>query len=236
MAGSRALGPIRRRKLSDEVQARLGEAIRSGEYPPGAYLPSERELMALFDVGRPSVREALYALARQGFVRIAAGERARVVQPTAGHMLGELDGVARQLLAQPGGIRHFEQARLFLELAVVRHACEAATPEGLARLRDALAANEAAIGHAEWFAATDVAFHRALADLVGNPVILALQDAAAEWLITQRPSLADTGTHNRMSYAGHLAILRAVEARDCAAAQDAMRRHLDEAYNRYARN
>ena len=45
--------PIRRRKLSDDVQVRLLEVIRSADYAPGDKLPSERELMRAYGVGRP---------------------------------------------------------------------------------------------------------------------------------------------------------------------------------------
>ena len=35
--------------------------IESGELPPGSAMPSERELMARYQVGRPAVREAMHA-------------------------------------------------------------------------------------------------------------------------------------------------------------------------------
>ncbi len=56
-----------RKKLSDEVRLKLEEMIRDEIYPLGATLPSERDLMELFGVGRPSIREALYALERMGW-------------------------------------------------------------------------------------------------------------------------------------------------------------------------
>ncbi len=55
--------PIPRRKLSDEVFDRLKRMIMSGEARPGQTLPSERELMDRFGVGRPAIREAMQALA-----------------------------------------------------------------------------------------------------------------------------------------------------------------------------
>ena len=48
---------ITRRKLSDEVFDRLLQSIEEGLLPPGSQLPSERELMAQYAVGRPAVRE-----------------------------------------------------------------------------------------------------------------------------------------------------------------------------------
>ena len=63
--------PIVRRKLSDEVLDRLKSMIASGELSPGDEMPSERELMARFQVGRPAVREAMQALAGMGLVAIS---------------------------------------------------------------------------------------------------------------------------------------------------------------------
>jgi DNA-binding FadR family transcriptional regulator len=40
--------------------------ILSGELPVGDALPSERELMERFQVGRPAVREALLWLSKKG--------------------------------------------------------------------------------------------------------------------------------------------------------------------------
>ena len=51
---------ITRRRLSDEVVDRLEGLIHSGEFGLGDKLPSERDLMERFGVGRPSVREALF--------------------------------------------------------------------------------------------------------------------------------------------------------------------------------
>ena len=53
-----AAEPIRRRKLYEEVVARLEARILAGKLLPGDPLPSERELMRYFGVGRPAIREA----------------------------------------------------------------------------------------------------------------------------------------------------------------------------------
>ena len=48
--------PIRRRKLSHEVLDRLLSRITGGELAAGQHLPSERDLMSQYQVGRPAVR------------------------------------------------------------------------------------------------------------------------------------------------------------------------------------
>src|SRR5450432_1263284 len=99
--------PIIRRKLSDEVFDRLVRVIESGELAPDAQLPSERELMTRFGVGRPAVREAMQALEQIGLIAISHGERARVTRPTAGDMFLLIDHTARHLLStSPQSLEH----------------------------------------------------------------------------------------------------------------------------------
>lgn len=228
------LGPVRKRKLSDDVVERLEAAIRDGSYPEGSTLPSERELMALFQVGRPSVREALFALQKRGLVQTGAGEKPKVTRPSPRHLLDELGSAARILLDEPSGLDHFEQARLALEIYLVTHACAHAGEADLARLDAAVAANGAAIGRGEAFIATDVAFHRALTELTGNPIFLAMHDAVVDWIIHVRPVRHNTADNNRASHAQHRAILDAIRRRDTLAAIEAMRDHLGDAQARHS--
>jgi len=230
------LAPVAKRRVADDVRDLLEAAIREGRLHPGDALPSERDLMAAMGVGRPAVRDALTALARIGLVRVAAGGRTRVCVPTPRHLLDELGSVARHLIREPAGARQFEQARTVFEAGLVRWAAQYATPDQIGELRGALDRNEAAIGDQPRFVETDVGFHRQLAAMPDNPVLLALHDASVEWLILQRPPLLDPAPNNRMSHAGHAAIFEAVAARDAEAAAAAMQQHLDDAYNRYARN
>lgn len=132
---------ILRRKLSDEVLDRLEKMV--AQHSVGASLPSERELMEVFGVGRPSIREALYALETKGLIQIRSGERPKVTRPTAETMLEQLSGAARILLEQPAGVLHFEQLRLFLEESIARYAAIHANPSQIADLQSALDAMNA---------------------------------------------------------------------------------------------
>ena len=66
---------IQRPRVHVEVLSCLLEDIQSGVYQVGQKLPSERELMDEFGVGRPAVREALSALARMGLIEVSPGMR-----------------------------------------------------------------------------------------------------------------------------------------------------------------
>jgi DNA-binding FadR family transcriptional regulator len=225
--------PIHRRKLYEEVVARLEALIHEEELKPGDPLPSERELMQHFGVGRPAVREALFALHRMGLVVVANGERPRVSSPTPKTLLGELSGAARLMLSKPEGMRHFQQARALFECAMAEEAARVATPADVQALGKALDANRRAIGDTARFLQTDVAFHFAIATILRNPIYLALHEAIVEWLVDQRSvSLRRAGTERR-AFASHRRVFEAIRAGDDAAAGEAMRRHLDDIASRY---
>ena len=119
--------PIRRRKLSHEILDRLLARITRGELAAGEHLPSERDLMVQYQVGRPAVREAMQALERMGLIAITHGERARIVAPSARTIIEQIGHTARHLLAtSPTSLEQLKEARLFFEVGVVRTAAERA--------------------------------------------------------------------------------------------------------------
>jgi DNA-binding FadR family transcriptional regulator len=160
---------IQRRKISHEVLDRLLLRIRAGEWAPGDQLPSERDLMEAYGVGRPAVREAMQAMERSGIVEILHGERARVVVPTADLLIEQIAGGAQHLLRmQPDMLGHMKDARLFLETGLCRQAAERATPDDIARLRQRLDEHRAALVETELFVHSDMMFHREIAIIAGN--------------------------------------------------------------------
>ncbi|MGV2690110.1 transcriptional regulator NanR [Citrobacter braakii] len=221
--------PLARKKLSEMVEEELEQMIRRREFGEGEQLPSERELMAFFNVGRPSVREALAALKRKGLVQINNGERARVSRPSADTIIGELSGMAKDFLAHPGGIAHFEQLRLFFESSLVRYAAEHATDEQIDRLAKALEINSQSLDDNTLFIRSDVDFHRILAEIPGNPIFMAIHVALLDWLIAARPTVADQELyeHNNVSYQQHIAIVDAIRQRDPEEADRALQEHLN---------
>ncbi len=67
-------GPVRPKKVADEILNILLEGILTGELKPGDRLPSERLLAEKFSVHRNSVREALKKLEMLGLVEIRQGD------------------------------------------------------------------------------------------------------------------------------------------------------------------
>ena len=221
--------PLARKKLSEMVEEELENMIRRREFAEGEQLPSERELMTFFNVGRPSVREALAALKRKGLVQINNGERARVSRPSADTIIGELSGMAKDFLSHPGGIAHFEQLRLFFESSLVRYAAEHASDEQVAKLEQALKINSQSLDDNALFIRSDVEFHRVLAEIPGNPIFLAIHVALLDWLIAARPTVPEheLHEHNNVSYQQHIDIVDAIRRNDPDEADRALQTHLN---------
>ena len=61
-------GPLRQRRLSDDIVERLEAMILEGSLQAGERLPPERALAEQFGVSRPSLREAIQKLAARGLL------------------------------------------------------------------------------------------------------------------------------------------------------------------------
>ncbi len=218
--------PVQRRKLHDEVAAQLQALILSAQLDEGEALPSERDLMRRFGVGRPAVRQALLTLESAGLVRVSSGERTRVARPSAAGLVRRLSGPVKLLLATPDNVRHLQQARLFFEAGLSRHAAANATPADVGRIAAAWETNRQALGRAEEFARTDVAFHHEIAAVAGNPIIAGLGDAMWGWLTEQRLTAGRQPGATELSVVQHRQILDAIAAHDPDRAERAMREHL----------
>jgi GntR family negative regulator for fad regulon and positive regulator of fabA len=63
---------------SQYVEHKLLTSILQGTYPPGSVLQDERSLAGRFGVTRPTLREALHRLAREGWLTIRHGRPTKV--------------------------------------------------------------------------------------------------------------------------------------------------------------
>lgn len=224
---------VRQRKLYEEVAERLEQRIADGDFAPGDPLPSERDLMEAYGVGRPAIREALFHLQKLGLAELRSGTRARVTRPTPKSVVDGLSITARHMLSSPDGIHNFQGVRVFFEAGLARHAALHATEQDLADFEAALEDNRESIGDLGRFERTDVAFHYVLAEIPRNPIFTAIHAAFAEWLLEQRQTTLAPGV-DVISYNAHRAIFEAVAAGDPDRAERAMREHLEFVAARYA--
>ena len=173
-----SLGRIR---LSEQIEEAILKAIRSGEYPTGTKLPSERNLMEMFDVGRPSVKEALLMLERKGFVQLKRGIAPIVVEPTPQGAMDVIGDMVRAMLPQSTRRSEFYDLRIVLETAAAMQAARSCTDEDLTALEDALGVCRTSAGKAKAFRDADLEFHSRLVGIQENSVLTALHGALIEW-------------------------------------------------------
>src|SRR5690606_3169450 len=67
-------GTFKKSSISEDIVDNLLSLIRERELRPGDKLPPERELAAMMQVSRPSLREALRALAIMNIIEIRQGD------------------------------------------------------------------------------------------------------------------------------------------------------------------
>ena len=229
---------ITRRKLSDEVFDRLYEMIEASQYKPGDTLPSERELMDSYGVGRPAIREAMQTLERIGLVEINHGQRPKVLQPTAVGLMSQIDLTARHMLASsPQSLEQLKEARTFFELGMVEKATGQASADDIAYLRELLEQQRGHLnGDAHAFIEVDMAFHTAIAGITRNPIFMATSQAMLGWLARFHASLLHWEGNEDITLLEHAKIIDCIEQGNKQAAVEEMRKHLERARLLYSLN
>lgn len=228
-------GPIARQKLSDLVQERLLAEIRQGGLKPGDLLPSERELMAQYGVGRPAIREAMQNLQRMGLVEIRHGERPRMAAPSIGRVIGQLDDTMQHVLVHSeGSLDHLKEARVVFEAEMARIAAQRRTDDDLTRLAALLAAAAEAEQPSPRFLELDGQFHHAIARISGNPIFATLSASLFAWLSEFHRHLVQAPGHENVTLLEHHAILDAIARSDDTGAAVEMRNHLNRASGLYS--
>ena len=218
-------------RASDQLSDRLAAMIFAGELPGGARLPPERELMQRFAISRSVVREAITSLAQRGLLLARPGYRPIVRRPSYEIAIESIGRVVGHLLRDDAGAAALFDSRVFFEAALVQHAARHAAEADIAELAAALERNRAAIGNPAEFYLTDVDFHGVFYRIPRNPIFPAVHKAYVDWLMSHWAKMDRATALDRRNYAGHVAIFKAIKAHDPAAAEAALRRHLQVAWD-----
>jgi DNA-binding FadR family transcriptional regulator len=218
------------RRASEALYDRLASGILRGDLAVGNPLPSERKLMRQFGVSRSVVRETIIALASRGLLKTRSGYRPVVSKPDYGSALESMDQLIAHLIAEEGGVKNLFDSRVFFEAALARWAALNARKEDIEDLKQKLLCNRESIGVRTVFEATDVAFHDVLYAIPHNPVYPAIHRAYVDWLRKPWSCIESTEEIDLMMYGGHEAISKAIIARDPELAEEALRRHLNTAW------
>jgi GntR family transcriptional regulator, transcriptional repressor for pyruvate dehydrogenase complex len=210
------------------VASSISREIAQGRLRPGDRLPTEHALAATFGVSRNVVREAIAKLRSEGRVWSQQGRGAFIAETTNPTVLS----IDHDALQKGGAFKSLFELRGILEVHAAALAASRRSKDDLARMQEALATMTAApYGSVQWLK-KDLEFHTAIARATGNAYIVQFIGFVSEKV---RDSILVAGGSRgsdemaRATLVEHERILVAVKAGDPAAAQEAMRAHLNNA-------
>ena len=212
------MNTIPRLSLADAAADQLETRIDAGEWPIGARLPTEPELMTQLGVGRSTVREAIRTLARVGLVQVRQGDGTYVTRRPA-------DAESLRTRCHRAQLHEIYDVREAIDLQAARLAADRRTDEDLAILRTLLDARAAAAtAHdAAGFAAADVAFHQHIVLATQNDMLVDFYRVISETLIQSLTLYKRANDfHDVDTTAEHETLLSAIAARDAAGATAAV--------------
>ena len=164
--------PIVSRRVVDDVVDRLVTAVALGLYVPGQQLPTERELAAMLDVSRTSVREALKQLTDGGYLEVRRGRNGGYfVLADWGPKSAE--HIHRQLIANWSEYQELFDARTLIEPLIARTASGRRTSRDMEAISAALQAYiDAPNRDASRLA--DAGLYLAIARATHNPILVGI--------------------------------------------------------------
>jgi GntR family transcriptional regulator, transcriptional repressor for pyruvate dehydrogenase complex len=165
-------------KMSVLLAETIADGIIGRGMRPGDRLPTEAEMIAEYEVGRGTLREALRVLEAQGVIeiRVGAGGGPFVARPDPGRLARMLSLLLRM---SDVTLREVLDARLIVEPALAGQAAALRDDHHVAALRANQAALEAAPRGSPEFLRLNQEFHTLLADASGNRPLAALWSALA---------------------------------------------------------
>jgi DNA-binding FadR family transcriptional regulator len=219
-----------RRDASEQVAFEIRRHVSARGLRPGERLGTEQELAAEFGVSRPTLREGLRLLASSHLVRASQGPGGGVfVESTQNEGMSRnvSESIAAMLETDSVSLRELVDARVYLEVPLAGLAAENATESTAQELLAAIAEAEGNHPASAAFRTADARFHRVIASAARNELLRAFTSWTLDVL---QPSLIDTigdTIDGEAILRQHGEIQRAIRLRQPAAAQRAMRRHLD---------
>ncbi|MFD8779148.1 FadR/GntR family transcriptional regulator [Streptomyces sp. NPDC059916] len=221
-------GPVR---LADRVASMLADEIESGRLTTGDKLPTEVELVKQLGVSRTVIREAVSRLSNAGLVEARQGRGVFVLSRRTRPL--DLEADTTGTTDTKAKVLQIVEVRRAMEGEAAEIAATRATAADHARMRQALAAIDAAVAAGGDGADEDLAFHRSIAESTGNAVMVStvryLGEVSRGGIRVTRANEARRGDFFDAVREEHQAILAAIEQGDAKAARTAARRHLKHA-------
>jgi GntR family transcriptional repressor for pyruvate dehydrogenase complex len=216
------LGPVPFEGLTEHLIRQMKGWVLRGLIQPGERLPPERELAAMLNVSRSSLRQALKVLQVMGVFEVKQGSGNYLSETAAGILRQPTD-----LLMPLRGLSFGElfEARRAMEAEAAACAAARASEAEAHKIRRELEHMRLHLAEPVAYFKHDVAFHRHIALASGNSIFVWFFELVSKVLSEAWLGRAKEGNSER-TFAEHQSIASAIERHDPEAARTAMLQHL----------
>ncbi|MEG2153247.1 MAG: FadR/GntR family transcriptional regulator [Clostridia bacterium] len=220
---SSGLKQIKKSTMAELIIDQVLQMIDQGIFVPGQKLPSEKELLEILCVSRPTVREAMRSLMTMGLVEIRCGD---------GTYLNDSVKLISEHFKNTNLLRHFSyneliDTRLLLECEMARLAALNATEQDLQNLEKAFADVAGTMDTSDIeFHRMDARFHMAIAECSKNRFMKEILSALQDLLVMMNVSVPSYREIRQQSCASSREIVNAIKTGDSQLAQQIMYQHI----------
>jgi DNA-binding FadR family transcriptional regulator len=217
--------PIQQLRAHEYVAEQIRRHIALRLVAPGEALPSERELAAMFGVGRPTIQHAMRVLEADHLVEARRGRRGGtfVLEPTEDSVV--MEELIARLLRRRDELEELLVYRSTVEPAVSRLAAETRRRGDLQTMRRAIRNMVESTTEADYMR-FDTEFHLAVARATRNRYLEQATEEVRMQLNDALSLLPESETWHRRISGEHEAIFDAIEAGDPDEAEAATALHV----------
>ncbi len=222
--------PVQTKRASEAIFEQIRDLIIAEELKPGDRLPSERNMIEMFQRSRPTIREALRMLERAGYIRTITGSSGAVVLPPNDKSLENsfTDALSTGYIS----LEELAEYRAASEAVTAGWAAQRRTEDDIRAMERMLGQMAGCLADYERSTSLDQAFHGLIAQAAKNTVSVVFNSAFGKLnrtFVARRMEGMAPGERlemNRRVHQMHETIFSAIKAGDAEAASAAMRVHL----------
>jgi GntR family transcriptional repressor for pyruvate dehydrogenase complex len=211
--------------LVDRVVQYLEEMIMNGNLATDDKLPPERELAEQLGVSRTVIRESLRILRAKGLIDSIRGIGTTIKNLENHTFTTQLTFFLRAKKYEVT-IEQYHQVRTILEGKITELATQNVNEKFLRILEGTIVELRNMDERQEFFPEIDSRFHRCLAEMARNPLLLIFLDTIRDLLADVREKVKADPKTREISIRDHTNIVACLRARDSDGARRAMEAHL----------
>jgi len=217
--------PIQPLRAHEYVAEQIRRHIALRLVQPGEALPSERELAAMFGVGRPTIQHAMRLLEADQLVEARRGRSGGTFVREPAEDAGAMEELMARVARQRKELEELVVFRRTLEPTVAAEAARVRRRADMSAIWGAIQGMNEARTEPDYIRG-DTAFHIAVARATRNRFMGAAIEDIRLRLNDTMSLLPESDTWHRRISGEHDAIARAIEARDAGEAEDLMDLHV----------